>query len=100
VPPKTGKFVYLNSQGGFRDNFEFTNSQVPCLPSSQSGLTVVSLNVIVQFTIDELIAQNAAFRGRLDPALARLLEPFVQTQVKSLTDNHRAYVLKALGLIV
>lgn len=100
IPPKTAKFLYLNSEDEFRDNYAFTNAQVPCLPISKTGLTVVSASIIVQFTAAELISQKAFSRGRLDPALARVLEPFVETKVTSLKADQRAYVLKALSLIV
>lgn len=94
-----GVFLLLNSKSGFKGDFVLDDAEVPCLPPSPTGQTVVSFSMTVRLTAHKLELYKARKMGTLLPAVARKLEPFAQA-VNTLSRDEKKIVLQALAKIV
>jgi len=93
-----GIFLYLNSRAGFDSDYVLDDSEIPCLPTSLTGKTIVSFSQPLRRTRHQLQLFEARKRGVLSPPVARKLEVFAKS-VPTLTNRERTIVLDALAAI-
>ena len=91
-------FLFLNSETGWRGDCVLNCAEIPCIPASRTGLSVVSFSQIVRMNARQLQLFRAKKIGRLDPKVARKLEAFAKT-VPTLTKQERKIILEALSKI-
>lgn len=92
------RFLFLNSDGNYKDCHSVECSRVPCLPPSDTGVTAFSFSMVPRYTDKQLRAYEAERLGELDPALAaELLE--TARSVRSLAQRDLATVIEALEKI-
>lgn len=95
---QAGIFLFINSDGGFAGDFVIDDDELPCLPESPTGKSVISCSQPVRATSRQLALYNAEKLGELLPVVARKLEKFVQG-VQTLTRLEKRIVLEALAEI-
>lgn len=71
-------------------------AEVPFLPATPSGDSIVSCSMLLRFTEDELIFYGARKRGRVSNAILLQLLQFVENSTV-LSDEDKAIVLMGLG---
>ena len=95
---KSACFLFLNSRAGWKGEFVLNNDDIPCIPPSKTGLSVVSFSTLVRQNAKQLKLYRAEKIGRLSSAIARKLEDFAKT-VPTLNAAERKIVLKGLSQI-
>jgi hypothetical protein len=91
-------FLHLNSGTGFRGDYLLDDGQVPGLPNSPTGKTVVSFSIVVQISSERLTKFGAEKTGEIDGHLAGELVGFAKT-LTVLSSPDRAFVVAALESI-
>ena len=68
------KFLFLNSHEGWEGDFVLSDKEIPCLPESKTGKSVVCCNVIVKYNAKQLKVLMAKKLGSIDKKIVvRLL---------------------------
>ena len=88
-------FLFLNSGSGFKGDCVLDDGQIPGLPKSPTGKSVVSFSLLVRVRDDKLPALGATKTGAIDAHLAGELASFAKA-VGSLTRQEKAFVVSAL----
>lgn len=88
-------FLHLNSGSGYRGDCALDDGQVPGLPRSPTGQTVVSFSVVVRMGEDRLKKFGATKTGAIDAHLAGELAAFAKT-TSVLSRPDKALVVSAL----
>jgi hypothetical protein len=88
-------FLFLNSNFGFKSDCVLDDGQIPGLPKSPTGKSVVSFSLLVRVKEDKLAIFGATKTGAIDPHLAGELAAFAK-EVRSLTQQEKAFVISAL----
>lgn len=88
-------FLHLNSKSGFRGDYVLEDGQIPGLPKSPTGQTIVSFSAIVRMGGDRLLKFGAVKTGEIDGRLAGELAAYAKT-VRVLTGVERALVAQSL----
>lgn len=88
-------FLFLNSKYGYEGDCVLEDGQVPGLPRSTTGQSVVSFSLLVRMREDRLQKFGAAKTGKIDAHLAGELAAFCKT-VRSLTREDKAFATAAL----
>lgn len=88
-------FLFLNSSSGFRGDCILDDGQIPGLPRSPTGQSVVSFSMLVRVREDKLSLFGATKTGAINAHLAGELTAFAKG-VRSLTRKERAFVISAL----
>lgn len=88
-------FLYLNSGKGYRGDCVLEDGQIPGLPKSPTGETIVSFSAIVRMREDRLAIFGAAKTGKISAATAGDLAAFAKT-VRSLNESDKRFVHSAL----
>ena len=88
-------FLFLNSNPGFKSDCVLDDGQIPGLPKSPTGKSVVSFSMLVRLKEDKLSIFGATKTGAIDPHLAGELAAFVK-DVRSLTQHEKAFVISVL----
>lgn len=88
-------FLHLNSSSGFRGDCILADGEVPGLPKSPTGSTVVSFSMIVRIGTERLTKFSAVKTGKIDPHLAGELAAFALT-TPVLNRGDRDFVVAAL----
>lgn len=91
-------FLFLNSGSGFKSDCVLDDGQIPGLPKSPTGKSVVSFSLLVRVKEDKLPNFGATKTGAIDPNLAGELAAFAK-EVRSLTQQEKAFVISALESI-
>lgn len=92
------RFLFLNSEEYFDGTYVVDCARVPCLPPSDTGKTVVSLNDIPRYSDRQLNAFQAHKMGDLAADVAAELIPFVR-ESPVLNKADRDMIMAALTLI-
>ena len=92
------RFLFLNSEEYFDGTYVVDCTRVPCLPPSDTGKTVVSLNDIPRYNDRQLQTLQAHRMGGLAADVAAELIPFVRS-AKVLNRADREMIVEALTLI-
>lgn len=99
IEPDTGneaaKFLFLNSEGGYEDEYVIPDRLIPFLPASPTGESVVSCNVIVRINQRQRWLFNARVLGQIDKTVAAGLRVHAE-QCMSLPASDRHAVVNAL----
>lgn len=94
------KFLFINSKDGFAGDFTCADKEIPCIPKSKTGKSVVSCSAFVRANEKQLELYKAKKLGRLSNLVARKLEKFIQeTKTSPLTKKERGEVLTALATV-
>jgi hypothetical protein len=88
-------FLFLNSGTGFKDDCVLDDGQIPGLPKSPTGKTIVSFSMLVRISEEKLPVLGATKTGVIDAHLAGELAPFAR-RVRSLTQKEQTFVVSAL----
>lgn len=88
-------FLFLNSGTGYRGDCVLDDGQIPGLPKSPTGKSVVSFSLIVRVREDKLPMFGATKTGAIDANLAGELAAFAKG-VRSLTRQEQTFVVSAL----
>lgn len=88
-------FLFLNSGSGFRGDCILDDGQIPSLPKSPTGKSIVSFSMLVRVREDRLPLFGAAKTGTIDATLAGELAAFAKA-VRSLTRQEKVFVVSAL----
>lgn len=88
-------FLFLNSGFGFKGDCVLDDGQIPGLPKSPTGKSVVSFSLLVRVREDKLPVSGATKTGTIDANLAGELASFAKA-VGSLTRQEKAFVVSAL----
>lgn len=88
-------FLHINSSSGFRGDCILEDGQIPGLPKSPTGKTVVSFSLVVTMGADRLVKFGAKKTGEIDAHLAGELSAFAKI-TPVLTPAERAFVVSAL----
>lgn len=88
-------FLFLNSGSGFKGDCVLDDGQIPGLPKSPTGKSVVSFSLLVRVREDKLPVLGATKTGAIDAHLAGELASFAKA-VGSLTRQEKAFVVSAL----
>lgn len=88
-------FLFLNSGSGFKGDCVLDDGQIPGLPKSPTGKSVVSFSMIVRVRDEKLPVFGATKTGAIDAHLAGELAAFAKG-VRSLTRQEQAFVVSAL----
>jgi hypothetical protein len=89
-------FLHLNSSAGYAGDCILDDGQIPGLPRSPTGKTVVSFSIVVRMGHERLQKFGAVRTGKIDGHLAGELASFAAT-VPALTRDERALVIAALN---
>lgn len=92
-----GCFLFLNSPKlrPFPGEFTIDNADVPFLPPTENGQSIISCSIVIRMTDDELKAAGGQCYGDVDNALLRRLLPFLQT-TPTLVEEDREAVTEGL----
>ncbi|TYB83925.1 hypothetical protein [Oceaniovalibus sp. ACAM 378] len=88
-------FLYLNSGSGYRGDCVLEDGQIPGLPKSPTGESVVSFSLIIRMGEDRLKKFGAEKTGEVDAHLAGELAAFAESTAV-LTRAEKAFVVGAL----
>lgn len=88
-------FLFLNSGSGYKGDCVLDDGQVPGLPKSPTGKSVVSFSQIIRVKEQKLGVLRATKTGAIDAQLAGELAAFAKG-VRSLTRQEQAFVVSAL----
>lgn len=91
-------FLFVNSPKAktFFGDFEFDSSTMKGVPPTPSGRSIVSCNIVLQYTDAELRNMRARSVGSLDPETIRDLLSFVEG-LETLAPDDRNAILDGLG---
>ena len=101
VPPagsSSGCFLFLNSKPGYAGDLVLSDGEIPGLPESATGKTVISCSQLVRATKRQLRLFGCAKVGVLPPDAAAKLEEFAAT-APTLTANERKIVTEAAAAL-
>ena len=88
-------FLFLNSGSGYKGDCVLDDGQIPGLPKSPTGKSVVSFSQLVRVREDKLAIFGATKTGAIDANLAGELVAFAKG-VRSLTRQEQVFVTLAL----
>lgn len=88
-------FLFLNSGTGYKGDCALDDGQIPGLPKSPTGKSVVSFSMLVRVKEEKLALFGAKKTGEIDAHLAGELAAFAKS-VGSLNRQERAFVVSAL----
>lgn len=88
-------FLFLNSVSGYKGDCILDDGQIPGLPKSPTGKSVVSFSLIIRVREDKLPILGATKTGAIDAQLAGELAAFAK-EVKSLTRQEKVFVISSL----
>lgn len=88
-------FLFLNSGSGYKGDCILDDGQIPGVPKSPTGKSVVSFSLLVRVREEKLPAFGATKTGKIDANLAGELAAFAKG-VKSLTRQEQVFVVSAL----
>jgi hypothetical protein len=93
-----GHFLFLNSpkKTSYPGDLVVSCAEIPFLPPTHTGASIVSCTLVLRFTDNDLRAMNAVRVGTVSPALLRKIARFVQDS-PVLTDEQRDVFLDAIG---
>ena len=91
-------FLYLNSNEGFAADFIVSDTEIPCLPPSKTGKSIISCSQLVRANERQLKLYKAKKIGRLDKKIAMNLLKFVKT-IDALSKFDKKIVTNALSKI-
>lgn len=87
-------FLFINSEA-YRGDYVFDDGEIPGLPKSRTGSTVLSFSQLVRVREEKLSLYGAKKTGAIDARLAGDLATFAKT-AKALTEQEKAFVVSAL----
>lgn len=88
-------FLFLNSGFGYKGDCVLEDGEIPGLPKSPTGKSVVSFAQLVRVKEDKLPILGATKTGAIDGHLAGELAAFAKG-VRSLTRQEQAFIVSAL----
>ncbi|MCK4946623.1 MAG: hypothetical protein KAS59_10230 [Alphaproteobacteria bacterium] len=92
------KFLYLNSNNGFAADFIVSDTEIPCLPPSKTGKSIISCSQLILANKRQLKLYKVKKIGRLDKKIAARLLKFVKT-TDALSNTDKKIVTNALSKI-
>ena len=72
------RFLFMNSGSGYEGDFILKDAEVPCLPPSPTGESVISCSMVVRYSEKQLALYKAQSLGMLDDALLFQLKEFLR----------------------
>ena len=90
------QFLYFNSKAGYEADYVIRDGQIDGLPTSKTGLTVISCSYLVRHSQQQLKTFRAQKIGVLSRAIAIDLAKFV-TSTKALNRKQIALVVSELN---
>lgn len=93
-----GRFIFLNSpkSKAFRGDLVVPCSEIPCVPATPSGYSVISCNLVMHKTNAQLKAAKAVCLGSVSVSLLRKVLQFVEDS-PVLSDEEKDQILDGLG---
>lgn len=88
-------FLFLNSGSGYKGDCVLDDGEIPGVPKSPTGKSVVSFSLLVRVREDKLPVLGATKTGAIDAHLAGELAAFAKS-ARSLTRQEQAFVVSAL----
>lgn len=89
------RFLFLNSEGGYEDDYAVADVRIACLPPSDTGQSVISCSAIVRFNQRQRGIFKAQVKGHIEKDVAaELIEHVKQCSVLPRAD--RLFILSAL----
>jgi hypothetical protein len=89
-------FLFVNSRAGFKADLVFRDGEIPGLPVSSTGKTIISCSILLRIPVRQLEQHNIKVTGKLPSAVARKLANFIKT-VPTLSDSDKEIIVDALA---
>ena len=89
-----GCFLYINSKSGYDGDLILSDGEIPNLPASPTGETVISCSQLVRVTKHQLQLFGSTKVGVLPSTVAAKLESFAAS-ASTLTNRERKIVIEA-----
>jgi hypothetical protein len=93
------RFLFINSHDGFEADFPIVDSLLPCLPKSPTGQSVFCCNMIVIYSLKQLVLYKAVKLGEMDKQVAKDLLVHMQS-TKALNQKEKVVVINALKSLI
>jgi hypothetical protein len=90
-----GRFLYMNSDSDYESDFPLKCSEIPCLPKSRTGLSVVSCNGLARYNTKQLKLYKAATLGNYPLKHRKPLLEFIEN-CRALPSGEKKIILAAL----
>lgn len=90
-----GKFLFLNSDPGYRDCLAIDCARIPLLPPSDTGVTAISFSLLVRYNAEKLALYRPTVLGAMPMDVVLQMLEFLKT-VRSLPNPDKAVVVTAL----
>jgi hypothetical protein len=75
---EAAKFLFINSEEGYEEDFVLANDDIPCLPENETGLSVISCSMLPRFNAKQLKLFKAEKLGVLETPLIEALLQFLR----------------------
>lgn len=92
------KFLMINSKSGFKSDVVFRDGEIPGLPSSPTGESVISLSQIARIKVDKLKIWQPKVIGKIPNKVISGLQDEVAT-MPSLTKVEKEWLNEVLARI-
>jgi hypothetical protein len=92
------KFLFLNSDPNYSDTLAVPCEEIPCLPVSETGVSVFSFSMLPRYTDHQLVLYKAKTLGRLNKVVAQKAKGAAEKS-KAFTRQERMLVIAALDSI-
>jgi len=86
-------FLFLNSGTGYKGDLILKNQEIPFLPPSKTGLSVVSCSTIVRIKKKAISSSSCKNLGKISKSVARRIDKLAQ-ETDALTEIDRNCVLE------
>lgn len=91
-----GWFLFINSENKFEPDFVLRNSDIPCIPENDTGLSVISCSYVVRLNAVQLTLYKAEKLGELDSIHISNLSAFMNTS-KALPRPEKVFSVEKLS---
>jgi hypothetical protein len=91
--------LFINSKTGYAGDLVIANAELPCIPASPTGQSVISCSTIVRASQKQLRLFDAERVGAIPVETARKLHAFVESAT-TLTKAEKELVLAALANLI
>lgn len=93
------KFLMINSEDGFRSDIVFSDGEIPGLPQSRTGLSVISMSTISRVKVEKMMLWNPSFVAKMPVNILTKLRDEV-VEMASLTRPEKTLLLNLLNNLI
>lgn len=93
------KFLFINSHDGYEGDFTLSDHEIPCLPKSPTGKSVISCSLMVKYNAAQMTLYNATKRGTIEKSVAARLRDHIPT-CRALSRPEKILIDGALATLI